>query len=1212
MSFKKNAHDRFTFLNQSTCMTQNLFLLIILLSFCLESIAQDNNTIDVQVPSSPTASELGNYGQFEVGKSTGSVNINIPITSIQEGGISIPVSIGYQSSGLKVEQRRSSVGLGWVLNVGGVISRTMYGRCDDLDKGFLSNSMSIPNRNIVEAELRTSGRKVSRYNWLNNTLNNEVDYTPDQFSFNFGNYGGVFFFGNDAEVQYSENGGSQLNFEPVFDYITEEGFPISSGAIIVGWRVKDSNGFVYTFSDYEFTRSHTKEGWEQKYISAWYLSSVKNELNGTIAYFNYKDDSNSYSYENENISYNYRKNDTGGEYDFTWVSGPSRSPSWVEHTNVKFIDRITLGNQRIDFAYETGSHGYEVVTSISMYSGDLTQDVDFIHSYFTSECSDSESCFRLRLDAIQEQLGADIKEHRFDYYNGTLPSRKSYSQDHWGYYNGANNANLVPKYVFYVRELGGYANRKVSESFTKLGMLKSITYPTKGSSHFSYEQNTFSDFTTADDLNNNESSARKEVTGEGRSTEVCRAIDLVAGTPHLNSTYSIELDYGVQFNGLDGLPEAGRYPHFQIADSEDFDDYIYDHKIIGSASDNFSLDHNKVYNFRLCATGDDVIAAVKIKVIEVDHSKIGLPIAREIGGLRIKSITNYEPISHSSEKTYFDYGYGGYKIWRDPSYTQFSTITSCNEALGREFARNLTISGNSIWGLGPSSLPVAYETVIEFKEDESLPRGKIETKYYRIEDDQNPFMPQLSNNFLRSKIISEKYFTKDNLLIKSEEFSYSVKNTGVAIGFGINRSVNGPICTDASAYTSDFQYDNFRMHSTLVQLTDKVVRTYSDGTFDGLIKPDNSLTDSIHYIFDDNLFHRNLTSISKVDSKENIESTHFSYPMDWVASPINCYENYDENLKECQIGALDYTVELGEVQQIWNSAHAQWMYCHLTTSRDITNNCNGSLECQDRKTKDADCLGEFNAELIEKGYFADLENASNDFIGCQKSAFLEYKICKENQINALFDNYTDDLITEENAIAILNIKGIQSAPVEVTQKYNGIEVSKTYNKFNVWMPDGNEIPLISSLFKSFNSGDLSLQVSINEYDDKNNPVEVVTKDGIVKTYIWGYNQRYLIAEIINADVVKVKEILASNYQLLQGNTLTENQIIAYLKNLSESASMKNAQVTIYTYKDGMGLSKKVDPNGVIERYIYNSSGRLIEVRDDDDNLLQSYDYNYAN
>lgn len=73
-------------------------------------------------PPSPTAASLGRYGEVPVTMYSGIPNINIPLFELESTKLSLPVSMSYQATGVKVEEIPGWVGLGWALNAGGVIT----------------------------------------------------------------------------------------------------------------------------------------------------------------------------------------------------------------------------------------------------------------------------------------------------------------------------------------------------------------------------------------------------------------------------------------------------------------------------------------------------------------------------------------------------------------------------------------------------------------------------------------------------------------------------------------------------------------------------------------------------------------------------------------------------------------------------------------------------------------------------------------------------------------------------------------------------------------------------------------------------------------------------------------------------------------------------------------------------------------------------------
>lgn len=67
------------------------------------------------VPPSPNATSLGKYVETHVSTATGIPGIGMPIYSVQEGDISVPISLSYHAGGIRVEEIASWVGLGWSL-----------------------------------------------------------------------------------------------------------------------------------------------------------------------------------------------------------------------------------------------------------------------------------------------------------------------------------------------------------------------------------------------------------------------------------------------------------------------------------------------------------------------------------------------------------------------------------------------------------------------------------------------------------------------------------------------------------------------------------------------------------------------------------------------------------------------------------------------------------------------------------------------------------------------------------------------------------------------------------------------------------------------------------------------------------------------------------------------------------------------------------------
>ncbi len=85
--------------------------------------------------SNPDVSAFQKVNMFDMNLYTGKANINIPIYEIKTGDLSIPITLNYDTGGIKVDDIATSVGQNWSLSAGGSISRII--------KDFPDNEISF-------------------------------------------------------------------------------------------------------------------------------------------------------------------------------------------------------------------------------------------------------------------------------------------------------------------------------------------------------------------------------------------------------------------------------------------------------------------------------------------------------------------------------------------------------------------------------------------------------------------------------------------------------------------------------------------------------------------------------------------------------------------------------------------------------------------------------------------------------------------------------------------------------------------------------------------------------------------------------------------------------------------------------------------------------------------------------------------------------------
>ena len=140
-----------------------------------------------------------------------------------------------------------------------------------------------------------------------------------------------------------------------------------------------------------------------------------------------------------------------------------------------------------------------------------------------------------------------------------------------------------------------------------------------------------------------------------------------------------------------------------------------------------------------------------------------------------------------------------------------------------------------------------------------------------------------------------------------------------------------------------------------------------------------------------------------------------------------------------------------------------------------------------------------------------------------------------------------------------------------------------------------------------------VQDEVIRYSDNGNPLEITGKDGVRTCFVWGYNDRYMIASISNAFYTDVASILGgaaaiTNFANNPNPTLTE--VETFLSPLFSDVRTRTALISNYSYKPLVGMTSQTDPNGETIYYEYDSFGRLKCIKDDDGNILKQYGYHF--
>lgn len=454
------------------CIPVLSLMLNVLLPVSLAAQSQTQPVKPQQViPPSPDAASLGKYGSIPVGLHTGVPNIDIPIYTIKEGSLELPISISYHASGVKVNEIASWVGLGWTLNAGGAVSRSVVGKSDE--HGFFETTVK-----------KASQITLSDFEFLKPFADGSGDYESDYYFYNFSGHAGKFIY-------------KQNNFTTPF-LIPKE--PIVVSRISGGFQIIDERGVTYLFDQPETTVIPGEP--IQEFTSSYYLTRIISSDGKDVINFSYFYDTGYYDGNTTYIVTIGQTCSSPGTPSNDYYS-PNTIPGGRTIYPVR-LSEISFSSGKVKFIPDvtrsdlSGSRLAEVQIFARKSDGNFEttprKTIALGEGYFGSGMYS-----RLKLTDLQEKdaQNTGVRKHTFQYIESpALPPRGSLAEDWWGFYNGqTSNTSLIATQIVgfagFPFSVGG-AIREPDSTSMKAGTLNKITYPTGGYTEFSYEPHFYS------------------------------------------------------------------------------------------------------------------------------------------------------------------------------------------------------------------------------------------------------------------------------------------------------------------------------------------------------------------------------------------------------------------------------------------------------------------------------------------------------------------------------------------------------------------------------------------------------------------------------------------------------------------------------------------------------------------------------------------------
>jgi hypothetical protein len=471
-------------------------------------------TVNYQLPKillpSPAAQNFLRYGEIPVDMNTGVPRISIPLYTVKSRKLQFPITASYHASGIKVGDRASVIGLGWVLGIKGNLAVTVLSgmrRFDTIGRPTYKTAQAFNDAKGI-AGSDNSAAQIAFVD-LMDLEGQSRDWQSERFSFQLPT-------GLSGTFRYDFITGELLKL-PYGSYKVNRLFGTYTGitdTITNGFIITDDKGDMYSFG------FPPGGNYQNDYQSMDLLNIISADKSDTIR-FSYK--SGSYNiYENTTFgavietgddAYENSSCETGYNPTVTF----SRLQSRVT-TSERILDSIITATtiikvvsaaDRADMAWFQGKFRVTKLEVYDRFGGGLVNEVGFNHSYFGSQVNNNR---RLRLDsiALKGNNSTTYNTYKFDYDTTIqlprIPEDDStlstpYSEDYWGYYNNSSSMSKIPQefvpdsfistYTGFKMDIPSYhsTNRNPDHNYAKAALIKSLTYPTGGKTVFEFEPN---------------------------------------------------------------------------------------------------------------------------------------------------------------------------------------------------------------------------------------------------------------------------------------------------------------------------------------------------------------------------------------------------------------------------------------------------------------------------------------------------------------------------------------------------------------------------------------------------------------------------------------------------------------------------------------------------------------------------------------------------
>jgi len=1166
-------------------MRKIFIIVFIILGF--KAIAQNpeiKSDLPTIIPPSPTVAALMKFEEVPVSNYTGVPDVSIPLFSTTANhGLEVNIALSYHPSSIKKDEISGFTGLGWSLIAGGTISRTVRDipdECYDLVNKKIgiyhngSNPVHHRNNYYNVIPLLNSNYNFNREDEEINRFLFEAnekklfDSKHDLFQFNFMGYTGRFI------IEKKPNG----SFEVV--KLDKNNLIINYNETNQTFQVKDTKGFTYIFDVKEISSGETitstikldnsivdfNSSSNLTYISAFQLSKIlyNDEVVVLFSFSNHREaqivrnethnipispDLNSLT----NLIHHEQVNNSLSQIanGFLPLVVKQNTTTRIETKKIKQINII--GKAIIDFDILTGLNYSTPVNPKTNHCLNSIVVKGLNDSVIKSYTFSYLFKHKLFLNEIKEGVGSnEILKYIFKYQDLDI-DYLDFISDYWGYY----------KLGDYETDCINFSNRNrdTDKVYCKKDVLKQIIYPTKGSTIFEYEANTYS------------------YIGDFPIPEA-----------------PVQLEYSEDFANNNPDNNTITYINTVVFSSN----YSNSNNQLGTGSATYDLgvfSTNRTYVLNSTFTG-------------VDDDNLGFLTLKKTNGTNSVSIGLHTNGCALELKLEAGYHYQIVFNWSvAPPHNVSTTITinektinsSINKWLygGGIRIKNIYYTVDNASEVDTQDYPNTYSKKVSYNynffDDLSKSSGSLVYPKPKLQYDIKKNIDYIATGQLGQALaFDEVLYT---IFSNTNNLSF-LSTKGADVGYkNVTVSETGNGSTELEYY-SPIDYPE---HITYPNIASPFAPTPNFDYKRGL------LTDERKY----NELGRTLTEKINSYSFENQEKITgvSTYTMPSGNGPLDCpytkYYNYyysyrsgvqDPNTYCCvQSTSSQEMLIVGSLLN-WNSRNCGEYVSDFVSYYPI---------------KEAYGWAKLDNTII-KEYFYDSDgnqsqlnnnisytyNPNNMQIASQSSS-----TSTGENIEKKYYYTIDSQVDTEPHITTLRNNNMVETLINIETFKAGVKISEQKTIYNNW---GNTLLLPEFIKTTKGSQVLETRVKYNAYDEYGNPLELKQENGTVVSYIWGYNKTQPIAKMENATFASVQSYVA-NLQTLSNGTNEANLMTAL--NALRTA-LPNAMITTYTYKPLVGISTITDPKGNTQTYHYDAFNRLQLVKDAQENILSENEYHY--